>query len=227
MTQNDPTRGVDLDRQPHQSILKRIDIGLTTGICAVLISFLALMTSRAQIKMNQETQKASVMPVIDIDMGYLRRDENRWFEVTLNNVGAGIAYIQSVTPTINNEPAAEYQAFEDAVMNRRMRGWATLTEKPATGYLRAGESVTPISYRFSATNREIDAYLRGQFGTPFENLDIKVCYCSVFEDCWTVSYVDRKRPQPVSNCGVTDTPNDLFQTYIDQRADVRSVKDRE
>lgn len=207
---------------------RKINVGLITGVCAVLVSLMALMVSRAQMKAYAKTQKAAVMPIIDINMGYLRRGEHRWFEVTLNNVGAGIAHIQKVTPTIKSEPVTDYQAFEDAVMNRRMRGWSTLTEKTAAGYLRAGESITPLSYRFSGTNREIDAYLRGQFGTPFDGLDISVCFCSVFEDCWTVSYVDRKAPQPIDNCGITNnTPEDLFQTYIEQRAEVRAVKEDE
>ena len=227
MTDNDPTTGLDLSKQPHKSIIKRIDIGLTTGLCALLISFVGILTSRATFKMNQETQKTRVLPIIDIDMGYEYADDHRFFAVKLNNVGAGIAHIQSVTPTIHGDIVAEYQAFEDAVMNRRMRGWSTLTEKTAAGYLRAGGSVTPRHYRFSKTNSEIDAYLRGQYGKPFDGLDISACYCSVFEDCWTVSYVDRKTPKPVNDCGVSDAPNDLFQTYIVQRTEVRSVKEEE
>jgi len=134
------------------------------------------------------------------------------FEVTLNNVGAGIAHILSVTPTVKGVPVMEYQIFEDAIMTRRMRSWTTLTEKPAAGYLRAGNSVTPVSYRMGSAEGELSAYLRGEWGKPFENLDITVCYCSVFEDCWTVNYVDRKTPKLIDTCGITDAPIDAFQS---------------
>ena len=56
--------------QPAKAILKRIDIGLTTGAIAVLVAFLALLTAMAQTRMAQETQKASVLPIIQINMGY-------------------------------------------------------------------------------------------------------------------------------------------------------------
>lgn len=226
MTDNDPTRGIELDKQPHKSIIKRIDIGLTTGMCALLLSFIGILTSRATFKMNQKTQKVRVLPIIDIDLGYVRKlDEKgamkRYFEVTLNNVGAGIAHIQSVTPTQNGKPLETYQAFEDTAMTRRMRSWTTMTEGPSTGYLRAGESITPRSYKFGASESEVSAYLRGQWGVPLDGVDLAVCYCSVFDDCWTVKYLDRKQPKPVNSCGVTDVTNDMFQNYIDEAAAAR------
>jgi len=212
---------------PSKSLLKRIDIGLMTGLCALAISFIGILTSRATFKMNQETQKTRVLPIIDIDMGYLKKPDlkgipKQHFEVTLNNVGAGIAHIQSVTPTVKGVPVTEYQIFEDAIMTRRMRSWTTLTEKPAAGYLRAGQNITPVSYRMGSAEGELSAYLRGEWGTPFENLDITVCYCSVFEDCWTVNYVDRKTPKLIDTCGITDAPIDAFQSYTDQRAAARA-----
>lgn len=213
---------------PSKSLLKRIDIGLMTGLCALTLSLIGVITSRATFKMNQETQKTRVLPIIDIDMGYLKKPDlkgtpKQHFEVILNNVGAGIAHIQSVTPTIKGEPVTDYLAFEDAVMTRRMRSWTTLTEKPAAGYLRAGNSITPVSYRMGSAEGELNAYLRGEWGVPFENLDVTVCYCSVFEDCWTVNYVDRKTPKPVNSCGIEDAPIDAFQSYTDQRNAARQT----
>lgn len=221
-----PPGSTDNVNKPAKALLKRIDIGLTTGIIAVFVAFMSLLVARAQTKMALEAQKASILPIIDIDMGYLKKpdlkgDPKQHFEVTLNNVGAGIAHIQSVTPTINGEVVAEYQIFEDAVMTRRMRSWTTLTEKPAAGYLRAGDSITPVSYRMGASEGELSAYLRGEWGTPFENLDVTVCYCSVFQDCWTVNYVDRKTPKAMKTCGIGDTPVDAFQDYTAQRAAAR------
>lgn len=244
MTDTDPTRGIELDKQPHKSILKRIDIGLMTGLCALLISFVGVITSRATFNMNQETQKARVLPIIDIDMGYIGKPDaqgvmKQYFEVTLNNVGAGIAHIQSVTPTrishiqedkpsnVGTQPIESFEEFEASIMTGRMRSWATLTETPAAGYVRAGESVTPVSYRMGAAESDLSAYLRGEWGMPMEDLDLTVCYCSVFEDCWTINYVDRKTPKPVKSCGIDDVPVDMFQSYIDQRIAKRQAANNE
>ena len=39
--------GVDPVKQPHKSLLKRIDIGLLTAILALLISFIGIITAYA------------------------------------------------------------------------------------------------------------------------------------------------------------------------------------
>jgi hypothetical protein len=219
--------GLDLEKQPHKSILKRIDIGLMTGLTALLLSFVGILTSRATFKMNQETQKARVLPIIEIDMGYenIGDRSNAVFVTRLSNVGAGLAHVQRVVPTQNGAPVETIQAFDDAIMNRRMRsnvGFPVATA--ATGYLRAGESVEPRKYRMGAAGSELGAYLRGDYGPPLDGLDLEVCYCSVFDDCWTVKYLDRKLPEPVNSCGIDDVPVDAFLTYIDQTAAERLEK---
>lgn len=212
---------------PSRSLLKRIDIGLMTGLCALLISFVGILTSRATFKMNQETQKARVLPIVDIDLGYenIGDRSEAVFVTRLTNLGAGLADIQSVVVTQNGESVESIQAFDDAIMNRRMRNniGFPLTSN-ATGYLRAGDSIEPRRYRMGAVGSELGAYLRGEYGAPMDGLDLEVCYCSVFEDCWTIKYLDRKKPTSVKSCGINETPVDYFQNYIDQTAAKRLEK---
>lgn len=206
---------------PSKSLLKRIDIGLMTGLCALTLSLIGVVTSRASYKMNQETQKARVLPIIDIDMGYenIGDRSNAIFAVRLNNVGAGIAHVQRVMPLKNGAPIATIQEFDNSIMNGRMRsnlGFPNVA--PAAGFLAAGKSIEPRRYRMGAAGSELGAYLRGDYGTPLDGLDLEVCYCSVFQDCWTVRYADKKLPQEVKSCGIENKPIDMFQSYIDQTA---------
>ena len=213
--------------KPAAALLKRIDIGLTTGVVAVFVAFMSLLIARAQTKMSLEAQKASVLPIIDIDLGYenISDRSNALFAVRLNNVGAGIAHIQKVVPLQNDQPIKDVDSFDLAIMNGRMRGNVgyPITDS-AAGFLRAGESVTPRSFRMGAAGSELGAYLRGEYGPPLDGLDVEVCYCSVFKDCWTVKYLDRKLPESVKTCGIEDAPVDMFQTYIDQTAAQRLKK---
>ncbi|MEP1231381.1 MAG: hypothetical protein ABJG88_11955 [Litorimonas sp.] len=222
-----PTGSSTNAAKPANALLKRIDIGLTTGILAVCIAFLSLLVARSQTKMALDAQKASVLPIIDIDMGYenIGDRSNAEFVVRLNNVGAGIAHIQRVTPTKNGEPIATIAEFDSTIMNPRMRGNVGYPKvAPAAGFLAAGKSIEPRVYRMGAAGSELGAYLRGNFGVPLDGLDMDVCYCSVFEDCWTVKYLDRKLPDPVKTCGISGAPKDMFQTYIDQTAAKRLEK---
>lgn len=213
--------------RPAKALLKRIDIGLTTGIVAVLVAFLSLLVGQSQTKLAQETAKASVLPIIDIDMGYENigdRSEAK-FVVRLNNVGAGLAHIQRVVPLQHGKPVENISDFDLAIMNGRMRnnvGYPVANE--AAGYLRAGESVVGRSYRMGGAGSELGAYLRGQYGPPLDGLDLDVCYCSVFKDCWEVTYSNRKTPTPVKSCGINSAPIDYFQNYIDQTAAKRLEK---
>ncbi len=215
----DPTRTAFM--QPAKAILKRIDIGLATGAVAVLVAFLALLTSMAQTRMAQETQKAAILPIIQVDIGYQYKKSPAVFEITLINSGVGIAYVQNVRALINGKPVDEYKILQDAVMNGRMRSNAVLTEMPATGFLPAGESVTPWSYSWGSSlngRGEIEAYLRGQFGPPMEGVDIEVCYCSIFEDCWTTTASNLAKPKPVNSCSHDDTQEDFFARAITKKA---------
>lgn len=216
-----PTGSSDGTNKPAAALLKRIDIGLTTGIIAVFIAFLSLLVAQSQTRMALEAQKASVLPIIELDLGYegIGDRSNAQFVTRLTNVGAGLAHVQRVTPTIDGEPVADIQDFDDAIMNRRMRGNVGFpVTSAATGFLRAGDSVEPRRYRMGAAGSELGAYLRGDYGTPLSGMDLEVCYCSVFDDCWTVKYLDRKMPEPVNSCGIEDAPIDYFQNYIDQTA---------
>ncbi|MBL1321653.1 MAG: hypothetical protein COA63_011410 [Methylophaga sp.] len=94
------------------SLLKRIDIGLFIGMMAVLVSFLALLTSKQQIEIAQATQKASVLPVIQIDMDYQYKTLPYSFKVMLTNSGPGIAYVQNVQPLIGDRPMANYKELQ-------------------------------------------------------------------------------------------------------------------
>ncbi len=207
--------------KPAKAILKRIDIGLTTGAIAVLVAFLALLTSMSQTRMAQETQKASVMPIIQVDMGYQYKKSPAVFEVTLVNSGVGIAYVQSVRALIKGVPVKDSEVLQEAVMNGRMRSNATLTERPAAGFLPAGERVTPWSYSWGSSlngRGEIEAYLRGRYGPPMDGVDIEVCYCSLFEDCWTTTASNVAKPKPTKSCGIGDAQDDFFAHSIAKKA---------
>ena len=219
---------LDALEDAKDSLFRRLDAGLVTAVAAVVVSLLALLTSFSQMRAYKATQKASVVPILDVDLGYVERvgpgdDRPRtYFEVRLHNVGAGIAHVQRIRPTRAGEPVADFQSFEDLTMNRRMRGWATLTDAPGAGYIRAGESRSPHSMRIGGGEGDVAPYLRGDYGPPFEGLDVEVCYCSVFDDCWQTSWRRTAAPEPVRACIAGETPVDAFADYEAQRVAARS-----
>lgn len=213
------------DVKPFQTILKRIDISLVIGTIAVFISFLAVLAAKSEVEVAQATQKALSLPVVQIDMGYQYQTVPYSFKITLTNSGPGIAYVQNVQPLIGDKPMADYKELQDATMIGRMRGFAKFTESAAAGYISSGDSVTPWQFEWGKSGQgDINAYLRGVFGAPMKDVDIEACYCSIFDECWTVRLSDRRKPKPVESCGPDGVQNDFFQTAVEKRAAARLDK---
>ena len=205
--------------KPFQSILKRIDISLVIGIIAVFVSFLSVLAAKKEVEVAQDVQKALSLPLIQIDMGYQYQTAPYSFKITLTNSGPGIAYVQNVQPLINGKPVADYKKLQEATMIGRMLGSAKLKESAAAGYISAGDSVTPWQFEWGKGGLgDINAYLRGAYGAPMKDVDLEACYCSIFNECWTVRLSDHRKPTPVESCGPDDVQDDFFQKAVEMRA---------
>ena len=205
--------------KPFHSILKRVDISLVIGTIAVFVSFLAVLAAKAEVEVAREVQKALSLPIIQVDMGYQYQTIPYSFKITLTNSGPGIAYVQNVQPLIAGKPMADYKALQDATMIGRMLGFGKFKESAAAGYISSGDSVTPWQFEWGKSGLgDIRAYLRGVYGAPMKDIDIEVCYCSIFDECWITRLSDRRKPTLVDTCGPSDVQNDFFQTAVDARA---------
>ena len=152
-------------------------------------------------------------------MGYQHRVAPYTYKISLTNSGPGIAYVQNVRALINDKPIIDSKKFRDALMNGRLFGYAKFEEQSAAGYLSPGESVTPWSFSWSQSSRsEIEAYLRGEFGQPLDGVDLEICYCSVFDDCWSARASDTNKPKPIKSCGRDDEQDDFFRRSMASRA---------
>jgi len=207
------------DSKPFHSILKRVDISLVIGTIAVFVSYLAVLAAKKEVEVAQEVQKALSLPIIQIDMGYQYQTAPYSFKITLTNSGPGIAYVQNVQPLIIGKPIADYKKLEEAIMIGRMSGSAKFKEGAAAGYISSGDSVTPWQFEWGKSGLgDINAYLRGNYGAPMKDVDLEVCYCSIFDECWTARLSDRRKPTPVDTCGSDGIQDDFFQKAVEMRA---------
>lgn len=201
------------------SIIKRIDIGLVIGTIAIFVSYLSVMAAKDEVETAQATQKAMTLPIIQIVMGYQHQKPPYTYSISLKNSGPGVAYIQNIQPLKANIPMSDYKELQKATMNGRMLGFSSFTGMGAGGYLSSGDSVTPWRFEWGKSGRnEIRAYLRGSYGPPMKDVDLEVCYCSVFNDCWITRASDLHKPKKVESCGKDDTQNDFFQKAQAKRA---------
>lgn len=67
--------------------------------------------------MERETQKARVLPIIQIQISYQYKTAPYSYEITLTNSGSGIAYVRNVRPKIDGSVVTDFNVLQDAVMN--------------------------------------------------------------------------------------------------------------
>lgn len=194
----------EMHKPPARSLLKRIDIGLTTGIFAVVVSLLAVAVAYNQTKLAEKTAKASVLPVLRVEMFYERSAPPLRFETLIHNEGVGIARIETAR-FLDSENGLEINFVElgEFVANPPLLARAKRIKDYSTGFLPAGETKQSILMTWEDDSNNADQLLNylGNGGDQLTiKLDVVLCYCSVFDDCWTTSRHSKTAPKPVENC---------------------------
>ena len=185
------------------ALLKRVDAGILTGALALLVSVLALFTSRAQVRVAQDTALARTLPVVEAGIGYdLDTPPYEW-SVTLRNPGTGLAHIREVVPLVDGEPAT-VEAFE--ALARTPRLGANTAERrtgPAIGYLAPGDVREVLALSWGESRFEAAALREGVDGGTLapDRLDVEVCYCSVWERCYLRRARANTVAEEVETCG--------------------------
>jgi hypothetical protein len=184
---------------------KRSLIAELNSIFALLVSVLALTLGIYQARlMNEQTRlmqgqaRASVWPYISIGYSISDSGEKLGYTWEISNDGVGPARIESVTFTLDG---ASLHRWRDVF--QKLFGDAPV---PATYSQIYGKVLAP------GTNRETtieavhiqDIEQAKIFFRAQDRMDMTICYCSVYDDCWVAH---RKQPevQAVARCDTAGT----------------------
>ena len=111
------------------------------------------------------------------------------------NVGLGPARIMDIRVTVDGKPQLSWRSAMQALIGR---------DEPVA------ITLSTINGRIIPEDRSIQMYrLRdGQLATEIfaelSRLQIEACFCSVFDDCWTMNKSD-STPVPVESCELSET----------------------
>ncbi|MEL6726290.1 MAG: hypothetical protein AAGF20_11290 [Pseudomonadota bacterium] len=193
---------------------------LIPAVVGIFIATLALYAALNESDAVRKQQQAAVWPHLQVDFTNITTDENTGITIRVGNRGIGPARVRAANVILDGAP---------------LKTWSELFEqiKPdASGFFprndsSVGQSVLVpgndsdiidvntqfyVTYNLSsrdgvATREETENLvlaLREAFRS--DRIEIELCYCSVFDDCWRVSSVDRD-PTPVRNCAVYSQEN--------------------
>jgi hypothetical protein len=191
---------------PASEKLRRRDFGDTASFIAVALSMLALGTSayqsmlmRDQTKLMQVQSRASVWPSLSIgenDTHTATTDEFTW---RVDNNGVGPAKIESVEVSLDGKP---------------YRNWKTVsaTLMPDRPFHAAQSSINglvlPPSLNRETTVEMVkltEPDLARAFHDAQSRFKIHICYCSVYDDCWSTDINDRNKIPAPDHCDTANT----------------------
>ncbi len=160
---------------------------------AIFVSLCALAVSIYQAKIMRETQKATAWPFIEI----LPSNSQAGSTLGIFNKGTGPAIIRSVSVMLEDEAYQSWDdVFETALQGEKIHyTWSTVY----------GRVLAPNDEVMAVQLTREDAV---KVGAVLGNFSFEICYCSVYDDCWTTT-LDRKT-HTVEACAV-DQVNGFFQ----------------
>jgi hypothetical protein len=201
---------------------RRLDLVLP--LAALFVSFVSILIAwhhsqimRELVHQNEKQVQAESLPYLEIYTSDLAPD-NRTPELrlTVQNEGVGPARLAEVVMTVDGRPVPDFNALLDRCcapgllqVDRRtkqyrgIRNGEVLLSRLRDRMIRPGQSVDAIEWPITPANKPVVDKLKAELISPAVNL--AVCYCSVFDECWTRTDQDW-RPVPVKQCPLAPVP---------------------
>jgi hypothetical protein len=193
---------VDVEiEQPHvhhrPSGYRWLDLALP--LAALFVSFVSIFIAwhhgkvmQELVHQNEKLVEANSLPYVQID------GSNGNGRVTFNatNEGVGPAKIMTAEISVDRRPISTLQQLLDACCTKG--DYSGLSSSTLQGRMvRSGDTVAFIDFVKSASNDE--QVLSLDRARRAGRITTRLCYCSVFEDCWIADSRD-PTPDPVNQC---------------------------
>ena len=184
---------------------------------AVIVSVASLWVAIGSERANRQMVAAASWPILMVESGNVGPDGKQLllhFKVT--NSGVGPAKVRSFEVFYKGKPVPSSTALMQACCDRRftgaealkiseLAGWDFVTGLVAGSVIRAGEDKSFILYTF---NDHHAAAWHALDVARQRSMSYRLCYCSVFDECWINATVGGKQldPAPVKICPVPPVP---------------------
>ena len=198
--------------EPPRTGLKWLDVAFAIAILLVSVSSLivAIVHSHTLERMadaNVKLVEANSWPFLAYSTGN-RNDEKPAISMGVDNNGIGPAKIESFVVTWNKRPQRNAAAFLKACCGHIHHLGDGMQYSVVQGQvLRAGARLNFLYFpRTSATAVAWDKLNSDRVSS---RLDVNICYCSVFDECWGGDITEfTLHPKRVARCTASKTPFD-------------------
>lgn len=158
------------------------------AVSALIVSLITAFASIYSAFIDRAYARSSVWPRLEIHRTY---DASKaYFSYSVNNKGTGPAVIKYAKLSYNNKVVKSWPEYLQVRIGRDV---GHVQSHIGSKVLSAGELIKPLETR----DKEVATLLANEDG-----LQIELCYCSIYDECWLV---DRENtPTPVTQCTIDD-----------------------
>ncbi len=196
-------------------------VEIVVAVSVVVISVASLGVALFQGHVMQRTLEAQVLPVLQYGDSNIDRASGEWrMEFTLTNTGLGPAELRWFQHTWRGvdleepadlmvaccipediEPELRYRYVQGVFATGRMR---IFFDQIGGRFFAPQESVTFITFPRPDPDLSQEAYdIWMALDAVRHEIELDVCYCSVFDECWMARFPAQSR-EPVDSCPVLD-----------------------
>lgn len=207
----------------HRLGNKWLDMSL--ALVALFVSFISILIAwhhsqvmQELVHQNERLVEAESLPYLQIDTSDLEPDlRTPTYRLTVQNQGVGPARIAEVVMTVNGVPVPDFNTLVDhccapgllqaagrgSKQFRGIRNGEVILSTLHDRMIRPGEAVDAFDWRTTPANQAVVDRLKQGFAS--NQINTSICYCSVFDDCWTRTDDDRQ-PVSVKECPMAKVP---------------------
>ncbi|WP_353217088.1 hypothetical protein [Sandarakinorhabdus sp.] len=166
------------------------------GVPALLISLVVAYGTFVQAGATQRMQQAAAWPFVAYQTGNYTADGQRLVNLSLTNNGLGPAIIGAVEVSFRGRALRSPVDLLTACCGyREGQAMQLRTSAIVNVALRPGEELMFMSLPAVTAN----AGMVDRLDAVREQIKVRACYCSIFDDCWTIEGPQVK-PRPVKAC---------------------------
>ena len=179
-------------------------------VSALFVSFLSILLAWGNgeamqdlVRQNERLVQANSLPYLQIYGSNVTSEGKPRIAFVVANQGIGPAEVRTAEVLVDGKPQPDLLSFLKACCGDPRPFNSTITSTLSGQMIRQGERINFIELAGTGANQ---AALDALDLARRERIETRLCYCSVFEECWIATSGDQPRPRKVDQCPPVKTP---------------------
>jgi hypothetical protein len=176
-------------------------------VSALFVSFISILIAwhhgevmQELVEQNRRLVQANSLPYLSFGRAFTRTDAGNEVRLSLQNNGVGPGEIRWAEARLDGRPVAR--------LTDLLQSCCGLKDAKTTASL-SGRMISPqTSFDFlvlqptAETRAGVDRFSQLSMS---DRIEMRICYCSVFDECWAIRTSGEERPMRVKQCPPTPT----------------------